>query len=82
MKTLHGSLCQEVRVFRNQELCPIVGAGPGSHVSSSPCPMSSQLQAPLAPYLQHLRISPDGNPAFTDGNSNKSDSATRAASWI
>ena len=42
---------------QEQEWCAvcvpcIAAAGPGSHVSSSPCPMSSQLQAPLASYLR------------------------------
>ena len=45
------------------------------------CPHNYTVQSPLASYLQHLRISPDGNPAFTDVNSN-SDSADGAASWM
>ena len=40
------------------------------------------LYSPHSPLIrQHLRISPDGNPAFSDVNSN-SDSADGAASWM
>ena len=44
------------------------------------CPHNYSPHSPLI--WQHLRISPDGNPAFTDVNNNNSDSAAGTASWM